>query len=81
MTASERKTAPQAADGILDPALLDSISARLADMEQRIDAKLDEVRIAGLAYGREVSRLSAFLDLLEQRYSLRLGADAMEREP
>ena len=54
MTASERKTAPQAADGILDPALLDSISARLADMEQRIDAKLDEVRIAGLAYGREV---------------------------
>jgi len=81
MTASERKAAPQAADGSLDPALLDSISARLADLEQRIDAKLDEVRAAWLAYGREVARLSAFLELLEQRYSLRLGADAMEREP
>ena len=72
MTAFERKSAPQAADGILDPALLASISARLADLERRIENKSDEVRAAWLAY-------SAFLDLLKQRYGLLLSADAMNR--
>jgi len=79
MTASERKTAPQAADGMLDPALLDSISARLTDLERCIENKSDEVRAAWLAYGRELERLSAFLDILKQRYGLRLSADAMNR--
>ena len=79
MDNSECRHALRAADGTLDSPLLGQISARLAELEKRLDGRLQDFQTALLDYRREVARLSGFLDALAAKYPLLFKAEALAR--